>query len=84
MRSETAGRTAFGARAVPNWGHEGCQRPTPGRVAAALTRQRDPELARALEWAWDELGRPLWDHHDAGFSRAALALPDLLARRRPG
>lgn len=74
----------FGARALPNWGHEGCQLPTNWLVAAALTRQRDPELARALEWAWDELGRPLWDHHDAGFSRAALALPDLLARRPPG
>jgi len=57
----------FGSRALQDWGHEGYTLKSHWLVTAALMRERDPELARALVWAWDQLGRPLWDHHDAGF-----------------
>jgi hypothetical protein len=71
----------FGARSLPNWGHEGCNIPTHWLVSAALVRDCDPELARALVWAWDQVGRPLADQHDADFSPRLVALADLLPSR---
>lgn len=69
----------FGARSLPNWGHEGADIGTHWLVAAALMRRRDPALARELVWAWDQLGRPMTQHHDAGFSPRAILHSDLLA-----
>ena len=52
-------------------------------VTAGLVRERNPELARALIWAWDQLGRPAWDQHDCGFRHHAIAHADLLAQLPP-
>jgi hypothetical protein len=46
-----------GARELPNWGHEGADTPPHWLVAAANVRHRDPGLARAFAWAWDQQGR---------------------------
>lgn len=70
----------FGARGYPAWGHEGCWMiPTQWLPVAAFMRDRDPALARALVWTWDQLGRPQEDHHDAGFSPRTILHADLLA-----
>jgi hypothetical protein len=74
----------FGTRTVPNWGHEGSSTLAHWLVTAAVVRERDPELARALVWAWDQLGRPLADQHDLEFSRHAVAHTDLLAQLPKG
>ena len=69
----------FGARGYPAWGHEGCWMiPTQWLPVAAFLRDRDPALARALVWTWDQLGRPQEDHHDAGFSPRTILHADLL------
>jgi hypothetical protein len=69
----------FGARALPCWGHEGYWMiPTQWLPTAAFMRQRNPELAKALAWGWDQLGRPQEDHHDAGFSAQTIIHADLL------
>lgn len=60
----------FDARFLPNWGHEGNEVFTHWLVAVALLQERDPKMGRSLSWAWHELGRPSFDNHDAGFSRA--------------
>ena len=60
----------FDARFLPNWGHEGNETFTHWLVAVGLLQKRDPELARSLLWAWNELGRPQVDNHDANFSPA--------------
>jgi len=75
----------FGARTLPNWGHEGGDITTHWMVAAALMRDRDPELAKSLAWCWDQLGRPMEQHHDAGFSeRVVLHTGPLMAGIKPG
>jgi hypothetical protein len=69
----------FGTRCLPAWGHEGYWMiPTQWLPVAAFTRVRDPHLARDLVWAWDRLGRPQEDHHDAGFSPRTIIHADLL------
>ncbi|MCL1857335.1 MAG: hypothetical protein FWF84_06845, partial [Kiritimatiellaeota bacterium] len=66
-------------RVTPQWGHEGYQTiATTWLPTAAFMRRRDPELARALVRAWDELGRPMSDHHDASFSPRTVIHADLL------
>jgi len=73
----------FGTRIIPNWGHEGSTIGTHWMVAAALMRNRNPQLATALTWAWDQLGRPMTEHHDAGFSPRVIMHADLLSTLRP-
>ena len=73
----------FAARMLPNWGHEGYDMPTHWMLAAGLRRKRDPELAKALAWTWNELGRPMQQHHDAGFSERVIFNADLLADLPP-
>jgi hypothetical protein len=68
-----------GARELPNWGHEGADTLTHWLVAAANMRKLDPALARDFAWAWDRQGRPMNQHHDAGFSERAVVHADLLA-----
>jgi hypothetical protein len=68
----------FGTRRVPTWGHEGHWINTHWLVAASLMRERDPALARDFAWGWDQLGRPVEAHHDAGFSDRALLHAELL------
>ncbi len=69
----------FGARTLPAWGHEGYWMiPTQWLPTASFMRTRDPQLAKDLVWAWDQLGRPQEDHHDAGFSPRAIIYADLL------
>lgn len=73
----------FGARSLPAWGHEGYYMiPTQWLPVAAFMRRRDPELARALVWTWDQLGQPQEDHHDAGFSPRTIMHADLLNEAR--
>ena len=36
-------------------------------------------LAKALVWSWDQLGRPMTQHHDARFSERVVLNADLLA-----
>jgi hypothetical protein len=74
----------FGKRMLPNWGHEGYDLTTHWLVAAGLIRKTDPELAKALAWSWDQLGRPLKSHHDAGFTPRALVHADLLRQLPAG
>jgi len=74
----------FGTRMLPNWGHEGYDLTTHWLVAAGLMRDVDPDLAKALVWSWDQLGRPMHSHHDAGFTPRALAHADLLAQLPAG
>lgn len=74
----------FDARILANWGHEGADTLTHWMVAAALMRRVDPDLARAFAWAWDQTGRPMNQHHDAGFSERVILHADLLRDLRPG
>jgi len=74
----------FGARTTPNWGHEGYDLCTHWLVAAGLMRDRNPDLAKALVWAWDQTGRPMEQHHDAGFSERVILHADLLRELKPG
>lgn len=74
----------FGVRSLPNWGHEGIDLCTHWLVAAGLMRTLDPELAKALAWAWDQTGRPMEQHHDAGFAERVIANADLLSQLPPG
>ena len=74
----------FGTRMLPNWGHEGYDIGTHWMVAATLMRNLDPELAKGLVWAWDQLGRPMTQHHDAGFSERVIVNADLLNQLAPG
>lgn len=70
----------FNARTMPAWGHEGYWMvPTQWLPVATFTRQRDPQTAAAMVWAWDQLGRTQQDHHDAGFSPRTVVNADLLA-----
>ncbi len=69
----------FGTRCLPAWGHEGYWMiPTQWLPVASFMRNRDPQLAKDMVWAWDQLGRPQEDHHDAGFSPRAIIYADLL------
>jgi len=74
----------FGTRTLSNWGHEGSDLQSHWLVAAGLARQVDAEWAKALIWAWDQLGRPMTGHHDAGFSERAVMHADLLAQLPKG
>lgn len=68
-----------GARAYPAWGHEGAwEIATQWLPVAAFLRDRDPGLAQAMVWMWDQLGRPQEDHHDASFSPRTIIQADLL------
>jgi len=74
----------FGARSLPCWGHEGYWMiPTQWMPVAGFMRELDPAFARDMAWAWDQLGRPMEDHHDAGFSERAILHADLLAGLPP-
>ncbi len=68
----------FNTRIVPGWGHEGAVQNTHWMSAAALNRRRDPELAKAFAWAWDQTGRPMASHQDHGFSPYTVIHADLL------
>ncbi len=61
-----------GARELPNWGHEGADTLTHWLVASANIGKYEPGLARDFAWAWDRQGRPMNQHHDAGFSARAI------------
>lgn len=61
-----------GRRLLPNWGHEGADTLTHWLVAAANLRQLDPAAAADFVWDWNAQGRPMNQHHDAGFSPRAL------------
>jgi len=74
----------FGVRSLPNWGHEGIDLCTHWLVAAGLMRTLDPDLAKALAWAWDQTGRPMEQHHDAGFAERVIANADLLSQLPAG
>ena len=74
----------FGARILPNWGHEGADLTTHWLVAAGLARQVDPEAAKAVIWSWDQLGRPIQSHHDAGFSERMIHHADMLGQLPAG
>ena len=74
----------FNARFIPNWGHEGSDIAPQWLLAAGLMRSLDPGLAHDLAWAWDQLGRPMENHHDAGFSERAIVHADLLNDLKPG
>lgn len=73
----------FGARTVPNWGHEGGGVPSHWLAAAAVIRDLDADLARSIVWAWDQVGRPLNDQHDCGFSPYLAGHSDLLNGVKP-
>ncbi len=73
----------FGSRVIQAWGHEGLKLGTHWMVAASLMRNRDPELARAFAWCWDQIGRPMTEHHDAGFSERVVLHADLLKKLPP-
>jgi hypothetical protein len=68
----------FGTRILPGWGHEGYFIYTHWLVAAELIQEGDPELAKALIWSWDQLGRPTQHDHDLGFSERLILNADLL------
>lgn len=69
----------FGERAIPGWGHEGYYMiPNQWLPVAGFMRERNRTLAEDMIWAWDELGRPMQGHHDAGFSPYAVYHADLL------
>jgi len=61
-----------GRRMLPNWGHEGADTLTHWLVAAANLRQIDPQAAADFVWDWNAQGRPMNQHHDAGFSPRAI------------
>lgn len=61
-----------GRRMLPNWGHEGADTLTHWLVAAANLRQIDPRAAADFVWDWNSQGRPMNQHHDAGFSPRAI------------
>ena len=70
----------FNARVLPGWGHEGYWMiPTQWLPVAGFMRELDPVLARDMAWGWDQLGQPMEDHHDAGFSERTVLHSDLLA-----
>jgi hypothetical protein len=71
----------FGARMLPCWGHEGMNMLTQWLPTAGIVRDRNPALASALAWAWNEGGQPMEEHHDAGFSERCVLHADLL---KPG
>lgn len=66
----------FGRRMQLGWGHEGYF-VYPFWQAAPLVRDADPELARALAWGWDQLGRPVEAAHDLGFTERLLSIHEL-------
>mgnify|MGYP006281508195 CR=1 FL=1 len=68
----------FGTRYIPAWGHKGVKFGAHWLVAAALLRDRNPDLARALAWAWNEVGQPQKSHHSGSFGRWATMHADLL------
>lgn len=68
----------FACREVVGWGHEGVDNPIQYLVAANAIRRFDPKLAADFMWAWDQAGRPMNAHHDAGFSPRAQFNADLL------
>jgi hypothetical protein len=68
----------FGTRYIPAWGHKGVKFGAHWLVAAALLRDRNPERARALAWAWKEVGKPRKSHHSGSFGRWAMMHADLL------
>lgn len=74
----------FGARLVPGWGHEGTDNAFHFLVAANVVRKLDPPAAQALVWSWDQVGRIISGHHDAGFSPRAQVYADMLEGIPPG
>lgn len=74
----------FAARIVTGWGHEGVDNSIQYLVAANAIRKFDPALAADFIWAWDQAGRPMGAHHDAGFSPRAQLNADLLGTLKPG
>jgi hypothetical protein len=71
-----------GRRIVPGWGHEGQFRFNHWLVAAALSRDADPELARSFAWALEQQGKPVSEpsfmEHGSGFTPRVAAHADLL------
>lgn len=68
----------FGKRMLPGWGHEGIFTLPHWLVAAGLVRKLDPDLAKAFVWSWDQVGRPILDGHDHGFSERVIVNAELL------
>jgi hypothetical protein len=73
----------FGIRLLPGFGHEGNVAFNHWLPAAALVRDRDPERAALLAWAWAEQGRPMGGQHDNGFSERTAPQGDLDDGARP-
>ena len=67
----------FGVRLVSCWGHEGHGGFGQWLPTAGLARQRNPDLARALVWGWDQTGR-LAGFHDGNFNARCIFYADLL------
>ncbi|MBS3763314.1 MAG: hypothetical protein KGZ25_08440, partial [Planctomycetes bacterium] len=74
----------FATRTIPGWGHEGVRFGAHWLVAGALARDDNPDLARALGWAWNEVGRPLKTHHSGNFGRWATVHSDLAPKSEKG
>ncbi|MHB9133017.1 MAG: hypothetical protein ACYDBB_18270 [Armatimonadota bacterium] len=74
----------YGARMLPNWGHEGMNMLTQWLPVAGLMRTIDPPLATAMAWSWEQGGKPMEEHHDAGFSERCILHSDLLTQTKPG
>ncbi|MHB9132632.1 MAG: hypothetical protein ACYDBB_16305 [Armatimonadota bacterium] len=73
----------FGKCVLPGWGHEGIFTFPHWLVAAGLIRADNPELAKGLAWAWDQVGKPVSEahfmEHRAGFTPRVTLHADLLA-----
>ncbi|HOS42991.1 MAG TPA: hypothetical protein PK794_04800, partial [Armatimonadota bacterium] len=69
----------FAARMLPEWGHEGTAITTQWLPAAGVIRDQDAALATAMAWSWDQGGRPMQEHHDAGFSERCVLHADLMS-----
>jgi hypothetical protein len=73
----------FNARIVPGWGHEGVDNTFHYLVSAVVMRDLDPKAAEALAWSWDQTGRPMSGHHDAGFSKRVQVYAELVNKLQP-
>lgn len=71
-----------GTRTVPGWGHEGIYTFQHWLLTAGMVRESDPDLARALAWAWQQTGAPAdtyhFMHHEVGFTQRVAAHADLV------
>jgi hypothetical protein len=73
----------FGHRTIPGWGHEGQGIHAGWLPSAGLLRDSHPDKAKAIIWGWEQLGRPMGDEHDAGFSPASAVHADLVKTLTP-